>query len=139
MDNLLPVSRFVAGVLVSKWCPNIKMDDLLPGSWYRSGAPILRWTICCWCLGLEVVPQYSMCGLLPGSWSRSGAPTLRCTMYCRYLGFEAVPQHVAVRLADGVLVSKWQPSIKMYDVLPVSWSVLVSWCPTKIYELLPGS
>ena len=50
--------RFVAGVLVSKWCPSTKMYDLLPVSWSRSGAPALRCTICCRCLGLEVVPQH---------------------------------------------------------------------------------
>ena len=33
-----------------------------------------------------------------------------------------VPLYEALRLFYGVLVSKWQPSINMYDVLPASWS-----------------
>ena len=87
--------RFVDGVLVSKWCPITKIYDLLPVSWFRSGAPARGCTICCRCLGL-----------LPVSWSRSGAPALRCTMFCRYLGVEVVPQHKHVRFVAGVLVSK---------------------------------
>ena len=80
--------RFVAGVLVSKWCPSTEMYDLLPVSWSRSGALALRCTMRCQCLGLEVVPvlvskwcpSSKMYDLLPVSWSRSGAPTLRCTI-----------------------------------------------------------
>ena len=101
MYVLLPVS--------SKWCSSTKMYDLLLVSWFRSGAPARRCTICCRCLGLEVVPQ-----------------------------------HKDVRFVAGVLISKWYPSAKMYDLLPVSWSVtgvLVSkWCPsTTMYVLLPVS
>ena len=130
---------FVAGVLVSKWCPRTKMYDALPVSWSRSGAPAQTCTMRCRCLGLEVVPQHKhvrfvagvlvskwcpstkMYDLLPVSWSRSGAPALRCAICCRCLGLEVVPQHKDVRFVDGVLVSKC-PSTKMYVLLPVSWS-----------------
>ena len=106
--------RFVAGVLVSKWCPSTKIYDLLPVSWSRSGGPALRCTIC---LGVEVVPltkmyvsllvsskwcpstkmyvllpvsskwcpSTKMYDLLMVSWSRSGGPALRCTLCCRCL------------------------------------------------------
>ena len=50
--------RFVAVALVSKWCPNAKMYDLLPLLWFRSGAPMLLFTICCRCFGFEAVPQF---------------------------------------------------------------------------------
>ena len=50
--------RFVAVAVVSKWCPNAKMYDLLPLLWSRTGAPMLRRTICCRCFGLDVVPQF---------------------------------------------------------------------------------
>ena len=62
-----------------------------------------------------------MYDLLVVSWSRS-APALRCTFCCRCLGLEVVPQHEDARIVAGVLVSKWCPSTKMYDFLPVSWS-----------------
>ena len=101
--------RFVAVALVSKWCPNAKMCDLLPLLWPRSGAPMLRCAICCRCFGLEVVPQFQnerfvavalasrwcpnakMYDLLPLLWSRSGAPIQRCTICCRCFGLEVVP------------------------------------------------
>ena len=95
--------QFVAGVLISKWCPSTKMYDLLMVSGSRSGGPALRCTFCCRCL-------------------RSRAPALRCTICCRCLGLEVVPQHEDVRFVAGVLVSKWCPSTKMYDLLPGSWS-----------------
>ena len=94
--------RFVAGVLVSKWCPSTKINDLLPVSWSRSGAPAQKCTICCWCLGLKVV-----------------RPALRFRNYCRCLGL--LPQHKDVRFVSGVLISKWCPSTKMYDLMLVSW------------------
>ena len=64
------------------------MYDLLQVSWFRSGAPAVRYTICCRCLGLEVVPQHED-------------------------GLEVVPQHEDVRFVAGVLVSKWSPSTEM--------------------------
>ena len=138
------------------------MNVLLMVSWSRSGGTARRCTICCRCLGLEVVAQHKhvrfvagvlvskwcpitkIYNLLPVSWSRSGAPALRCTICCRCPGLEVVPQHKDVRFADGVLVSTWWPNTKMYDLLPVSWSVagvLVSkWCPSpNMYDLLPVS
>ena len=64
MCDLLPLLwsanakiRFVAVALVSKWCPNAKMYDLLPLLWFRSGAPMLVFR-----------------DLLPLLWFRSGAP-----------------------------------------------------------------
>ena len=60
--------RFVAGVLVSKWCPSTKMYDFLAVSWSR------------WC------PSAKMYDLLPVSWFRSGGPRRRCTTSCRCLG-----------------------------------------------------
>ena len=130
MYDLLPVSWSRSGApalrcTICCWC-------------LRSGAPALRCMICCLCLGLEVVPSTKMydlllvswsrspstkmCRLLPVSWSRSGAPALRYTMRFRCLGLEVVPQHKHVRFVAGNLVSKWHPSTKMYDLLPVSWS-----------------
>ena len=44
-------------LLWSPRCPNAEMCDLLPLLWSRSGAPMLRCTICCRCLALEVVLQ----------------------------------------------------------------------------------
>ena len=140
--------RFVGGVLVSKWWPNTKMY-LLMVSWSRSGGTALRCMFCCRCElfvpgVLEVVPPYedvrSVTGilvlmwyprtkmydfdLLPGSWSRSGALAQRWTMRYRCLDLEVlgVPQHKHVRFVAGILVSKWCPSTKMYNLLPVSWS-----------------
>ena len=107
--------RFVAGVLVSKWCPSTKMHELLPVSWSRSRAPAQKCVSKWW-------PITKMNDLSPVSWSRSGAPALRCTICCRCLGLEVVPQHSDVRFVVGVLVSKWCPSTKMYVLLPVSWS-----------------
>ena len=122
--------------MLSKWCPDAKMYDLLPLLWFRSGAPMLRCTICCCCFGLEAVPQFQdvrfvavalvskwcpnakMYGLLPLLWSRSGAPMLRCTICCRCFGREVVP----VRFFAVVLVSKRCPNAKMYDLLPLLWS-----------------
>ena len=81
--------RFVAVALVSKLCPNAKIYDLLPLLWSRSGAPMLRCTICCRCFGLEMVPRLNskMYDLLPLLWFRSGAPMLRFAICCR----EVVP------------------------------------------------
>ena len=120
--------RFVDVALVSKWCPNAKMYDLLPLLWSRSGAPMLRCTICVRGFGLEVVPQFQdvrfvavalvskwcpnakmydllpllwsrsgvpnakMHDVLPLLWSRSGAPMKRCTICCFCFGLEVVPQ-----------------------------------------------
>ena len=44
-------------LLWSPRCPNAEMCDLLPLLLSRSGAPMLRCTICCRCLALEVVLQ----------------------------------------------------------------------------------
>ena len=69
------------------------MYDFLPVSWSRSGAPTQRCTICCRCLGFEVVAQHEDVRFLAG--------VLVC---CRCLGLEVVP------------------STNMYNLLPVSWS-----------------
>ena len=108
--------RFVAVALVSKLCPNAKIYDLLPLLWSRSGAPMLRCTICCRCFGLEMVPRLNskMYDLLPLLWFRSGAPMLR-------LRFVA---------------AKWCPIAKMYDLLPLLWSRSVA-PMLKMYDLLP--
>ena len=42
------------GAGASKRCPSAKKHTLLPLLWPRSGAPVLRSTICCRCSGLEV-------------------------------------------------------------------------------------
>ena len=135
--------RFLAGVLVWKWCPSTKMHDLLLVSWFGSGAPAPKWTICCQCLGLEVVPQHEyerfVAGVLVSKWLRCticGAPARRCTTCCRCLGLEVVPQHKSVRFDAGILVSK-SPSTKMYVLLPV---LVTKWCPsTNMNDLLPVS
>ena len=44
----------VDGSRSSKRCPSAKKHTLLPLLWPRSGAPVLRSTICCRCSGLEV-------------------------------------------------------------------------------------
>ena len=116
------------------------MYDLLPLLWPRSGAPILRCTVCCRCFGLEVVPHCEnvrfvavalaskLCpiskwnDLLLLLWSRSGAPIPRCTICCRCFGREVVPQFQDVRFVAVALVSKWCPNAKMYDLLPLLWS-----------------
>ena len=43
--------------------PNAKMYDLLPLLWFRNGAAMLVFTICCRCFGF--VPQSQMHDLLP--------------------------------------------------------------------------
>ena len=133
-------ARSVAVALVSKWCPNAKMYDSLPLLWSRSGAPMLRCSICCRGFGLEVVPQSQdvrfvavalaskwclnaeMYDLLPLLWSRRGDPIPRCTICCRCFGLEVVPQCEDVRFVAVALVSKWCPNAKMYDLLPLLWS-----------------
>ena len=45
--------QVIAGVLGTKQGPNAKMHKLLPVSWARSEARMLRCTICYRCLGLE--------------------------------------------------------------------------------------
>ena len=108
--------RFVAVVLVSKWCPRAKRYNLFPLLWSRIGAPMLISALCCRHISLEVVPpcevvpqcddrrfvaaalvskwcsSANMYDLLPFFWSRSGAPVLRCTICCHCFGFEAVTQ-----------------------------------------------
>ena len=66
--------RCVAVAVVSKWCPNAKKYHLLPLLRSRSGAPVVRSTICCRCFRLEVMP-----------------PMLRCMVCCRCFGLEVVP------------------------------------------------
>ena len=114
-----------SGILVAKCCPSTKMYDLLPVRWSRStrmhdflivswsriGAPALRCSICCPCLG-QVVRQLLNVLFVAG---------FEYTICCRCLGLEVVPQHLDVLFVVGVLVSKLCPSIQMYDVLPVSW------------------
>ena len=85
--------------MVSKWCPSAKKYDLLSLLWNRSGAPVLRSTLCCRCFGLEVVPQCYVrfvavvlvskwcpstekSDLLPLLGSRSGAQVLRISKWC---------------------------------------------------------
>ena len=87
--------------------------------------------------GLEVVPQckYVRCvsvvlvskrcfsakvyDLLPLLWSRSGAPMQKNTICCRCFGLEVVPRYQEVRFVAAALVSKWCPSGKMDDLLPL--------------------
>ena len=130
--------RFVAVGFVPKWCPNPKMYDLLPWIWPRSGAPMLRCTICCRCFGLELVPHFldgrfvavalvskwcpnaKMYDLLPLLWSRSGAPMKRCTICCRCFGLEVAPQCLDVRSIAVALAAKWCPLLRSFglEVVP---------------------
>ena len=80
---------FVIVDLVSKWCLSDKMYDLLPLISSRSGAPVLRSTIC-WVS--KRCPIDMMHDLLPLLSSRSGAPVLRSKVRCRCFGFEVVTQ-----------------------------------------------
>ena len=89
--DFLPVSWFVAGALVSTWCPE------------------LTCTICCRCLGLGVMRQNRM------SLTRHGAPARRCTICCWCLG----SGHQDVPFVAGVLVSKWSPRTQIHDLLPI--------------------
>ena len=132
--------RFVAVALVSKWCLSAKMYDLLPLLWPRSGAPILRCTVCCRCFGLEVVPHcqdvrfvavalvskwcpsakmYDCVALV---WPRSGAPMLRCTSCCRCFGLEVVPQCQDVRFAAIVWSRSGAAMLRCTILLPLLWS-----------------
>ena len=97
--DLLPLLSFRSGSAMLRY-------NLL-FLWSRSGAAMLRCTICC-CFGLEVVshfqnlvafalvskwcPNAETYDLLPLLWSRSGAPMLRCTICCRCFGLEVVPR-----------------------------------------------
>ena len=83
---------FVFVALASKWCPNARMCDLLPLLWSRSGAPIRRYTICCRCCGLEVVPQCWDVRFVAIALAPIGAPMLKCTICCCYFGLEVVLQ-----------------------------------------------
>ena len=103
--------RYVAVALVSKWCPDTKKYDLLPLLWSRSSAPVVRWTICCRCFGLQLeppsakkqdlmlllwsrsgAPMLKKCDLLPLRWPRSGASLLSSAIFCRWFGLEVMPQ-----------------------------------------------
>ena len=97
-------------LLWSPRCPNAEMYDLLPLLWFRSGALMLRCTICCHCFGFEVVPQCyylrfvavalvskrcpnsKMYDLLPLLWPRSIFSMLRCTICCCFFDFEVVAE-----------------------------------------------
>ena len=97
-------------LLWSPRCPNAEMYDLLPLLWFRSGALMLRCTICCHCFGFEVVPQCyylrfvavalvskrcpnsKMYDLLPLLWPRSIFSMLRCTICCCCFDFEVVAE-----------------------------------------------
>ena len=63
-----------------------------------------------------------MCFLLPLLGFRSSAPALKSAICCRFFGLEVVHQRLDVRFVTVALVSKWCPSAKMYDVLPLLWS-----------------
>ena len=83
--------RFFAVALVLKWCSISSVCDLLPLLWSRSGAPMLRCTICCRCFGIpEWCPNAKMYKLLPVLWSRSGGPMLTCTVCCRCFGLAKI-------------------------------------------------
>ena len=111
--------RFVAVALVSKWCPNSKMCDLLPLLWSRSGAPMLRCTICCRCFGLEAVPQFQDVRFVAVALVSKWCPNAKM--------YDLLPLPVA---------SKWRPHAKMYDLLPLL--LASTWCPdAKMYDLLP--
>ena len=66
MYDLLPVSCFVGGVLVSKWCTSTKMYDLLPVSWSRSDAPEIRCMIFFGVFVSKWCPSTEMYDLLTG-------------------------------------------------------------------------
>ena len=134
-----------------KWCSISSVCDLLPLLWSRSGAPMLRCTICCRCVGIpDWCPNAKMYKLLPVLWSRSGGPMLTCTVCCRCFGlakkiYDLLPllcrsgapmltctllpllwsRSVAPMLrctfVAVALASKWCPNAKMYDLLPLRW------------------
>ena len=71
-DRTSPLSR-PRNLNESNEHPYAKMFNLLPLLWSRSGAPMLRCTICCACFGLDAKTY----DLLPLLWFRSGAAMLR--------------------------------------------------------------
>ena len=95
--------RFVAVAVDSKWYPNAKMYDLSTLLWSRSGAPMLRCTICCRCF-----------------WFGSGAPMVICTICCCF-ALEVVPKCQYVRFVAVALAWKWCPKAMMCDLLPLLW------------------
>ena len=128
----------MAIALVSKWCSNAKicdllsllsssaganakMYDLLPLLWSRSGgAPMSKRSICCRCFGHEVMSQCPIAkiyDLLPLLWLRSFASVPRSTMCCRCFGLEVVPQCQDARFVAVGLVSKYCRNVKTYDFL----------------------
>ena len=130
--------RFVAVALVSKWCPDTNIYDLLPLLWPRSGVPMMRCTICCYCFGSNWCPNENVrfvavtlvskwCSnakiydMLPLLWPRSGGPMLRCTICCHCFGFEVVPKCYYLRFVAVDLVSTRCPNSKMYDLLLLLW------------------
>ena len=115
---------------------SVKMYDLLPLLWPRSGAPMLRCTICCRCFGLcsnakrfvavavvsKYFPNAKMYDLLPLLWSRSGAPMLRCTICCRCFGLEVSASMLRCTICCCCFgFEVVPPNAKMYDLLPLLW------------------
>ena len=131
---------FVAAALVSKWCPNAKMYDLLPLLWFRSGAPLLLFTICCRCFGFEAVPQFEdvwffavalaskyflnamVYDLLLFLWFRSGGRILRRTIH-RCFRFRSGAPMLRCTIWDGCFGFEVvpRPNVEIYDLLPLLW------------------
>ena len=93
----------------------------------------------CHCFGLEVVaqcykvrfvtvtllakwcPNARIYGVLLLLCSRKYAHVLCCTTCCRCFDLEVVPECWDVRFVAVALVSKWCPSARMHDLLPLFW------------------
>ena len=150
MYDLLPLLWFRSGApmlrcticchaLVSKWCPNAKMYDLLRclnAEMYnllrllcsRSGAPMLKCTIYCRCFHLEMVSPISDIRFVVIALALSGAPILRYTICCRCFGFEVVSQCCDARVVAVALVSKWFPQSQKNDLLRLLWPLRGAQC-----------
>ena len=118
------------------------MYDLLPSLWPRSGAPMLRCTICCRCVGIpDWCPNAKMYKLLPVLWSRSGGPMLTCTVCCRCFGLmlrcticccfglEVVSHFQKVKCIIGCLCFGLEVVPQCKDVRFVAVALVSKWCP----------
>ena len=91
------------------------MYDFVAGVWSRKGVPMLRWSICCPCLELEMERCCRCLGFEAGS----------LFLYVRFvagvLGSKRHPRCGYVRFVAGVLGSKWGPSQQSFSTtLPIS-------------------
>ena len=81
---------------------------------------MLKCTIFCQCLGLEVGSECKDVRFVAGVLGSKRGPNAKMYDFCRCLGLKAWSECKGVRFVAGVLGSKRGPNAKMYDLLPVS-------------------